>query len=304
MIVTAISATIIFAIVIGASSAHSAHEYTVTRSDVLTGVTVSGTARCAQKTAVATELLATVKNIPVTEGQKVNPGDILMELDDRVVAAECAKALASVDLARQEVAEVKAGSRKEEITKAQQAIEQAQSKLSFAEADIHRQDQVSLNRFRNRHLGFVFQDDLLLGHLTALENVMVPARISRQETGAVRQRAEDILHRVGLGERMKHRPGELSGGQRQRVNIARALINSPDLLLADEPTARLDQANGKAIVQLLMELNEQLNVTILMVTHEREVARQADRIIEFLDGRIVSDLPVDDDNTRKRRDSQ
>jgi len=155
--------------------------------------------------------------------------------------------------------------------------------------DVHRLDGWGLNRFRNRHLGFVFQDDLLLGHLTALENVMLPARIARVGARRARRRAEALLGRVGLTGRMRHLPGQLSGGQRQRVNLARALINEPAVLLADEPTARLDQTTGQGIVQLLVELNRQLGVTILMVTHEHELATKATRIIEFLDGMIVWD---------------
>lgn len=155
--------------------------------------------------------------------------------------------------------------------------------------DVHRLGQRALNRFRNEHLGFIFQDDLLLGHLTALENVMVPGRIARHPVRALRDRAAELLERVGLADRMRHTPGQLSGGQRQRVNLARALVNRPALLLADEPTARLDQATGEGIVSLLAELNEQLGVTILMVTHERELADRARRVVEFRDGRIVAD---------------
>jgi len=155
--------------------------------------------------------------------------------------------------------------------------------------DVHRLGEPGVNRFRNRHLGFVFQDDLLFGHLTALENVMLPARIARKPAGRTRRRARALLEQTGLGDRMQHLPGQLSGGQRQRVNLARALINEPALLLADEPTARLDQATGQGIVQLLVELNGQFGVTILMVTHEHELAGKASRIIEFLDGTIVSD---------------
>ena len=159
--------------------------------------------------------------------------------------------------------------------------------------DVHRLGQRQVNRFRNRNLGFIFQDDLLLPHLTALENVMLPARVARTSDAEARRRAVDLLDQVGLGQRMAHRPGELSGGQRQRVTIARALVNDPALLLADEPTARLDQATGQGIVDLLAELNRQLGVTMLIVTHEPSVAGRARRIVEFLDGRIVSDHAVD-----------
>jgi ABC-type lipoprotein export system ATPase subunit len=162
--------------------------------------------------------------------------------------------------------------------------------VTISGVDVHRLAQRALNQFRNRHLGFIFQDDLLLPHLTALENVMLPGRIARKPDRVNRARSEELLKRVELADRITHRPGELSGGQRQRVNLARALVNSPELLLADEPTARLDQATGQGIVELLTELNEQLGVTILMVTHEGEVAARAARTVRFLDGRIVSDI--------------
>ncbi len=162
--------------------------------------------------------------------------------------------------------------------------------VTISGVDVHRLGQRALNQFRNRHLGFIFQDDLLLPHLTALENVMLPGRIARKPDRVNRARSEELLNKVQLADRITHRPGELSGGQRQRVNLARALVNSPELLLADEPTARLDQATGQGIVELLTELNEQLGVTILMVTHEGEVAARAARTLRFLDGRIVSDV--------------
>jgi ABC-type lipoprotein export system ATPase subunit len=165
--------------------------------------------------------------------------------------------------------------------------------IRIDDVDVHDLGEKALNRFRNRHLGFIFQDDLLLPQLDALENVMMPGRIARKPLKPLRTMARDLLDRVGLADRMHHRPGELSGGQRQRVNLARALTNGPKLLLADEPTARLDSSTGQAIVELLVELNEQLGVTILMVTHEHHVAQQARRIVEFLDGRVDVDRRTD-----------
>jgi len=167
----------------------------------------------------------------------------------------------------------------------------SEGRVLIAGVDVHQLPERQLNHFRNRNLGFIFQDDLLLPHLTALDNVMLPGRVGRLPHGRLRRTAEGLLARVGLADRMNHLPGQLSGGQKQRVNLARALINDPAMLLADEPTARLDQAAGQNIVRLLLELNEQMGVTILMVTHERDVAAQARRTIEFLDGRIVSDRP-------------
>jgi ABC-type lipoprotein export system ATPase subunit len=165
----------------------------------------------------------------------------------------------------------------------------SQGRVLIDGVDVHRLPQRRLNEFRNGNLGFIFQDDLLLPHLTALENVMLPARVARMSRRKVRARARDLLACVGLADRASHTPGELSGGQRQRVNIARALVNDPTLLLADEPTARLDQATGRSIIALLVELNRLLRVTILMVTHEREVADRTRRVVELIDGRVVSD---------------
>jgi ABC-type lipoprotein export system ATPase subunit len=162
-------------------------------------------------------------------------------------------------------------------------------RVAIGGLQVHDMVDRALDLFRNEHLGFVFQDDLLLENLTALENVMIPGRIGRRKLKLVRRRAVELLDRVGLIDRMDHRPGQLSGGQRQRVNLARALMNEPDLLLADEPTARLDQKTGEEIIALLEELNQQLGITILMVTHDQDMAGRAGRRVEFLDGRIVSD---------------
>lgn len=162
-------------------------------------------------------------------------------------------------------------------------------RVAIGGLQVHDMVDRALDLFRNEHLGFVFQDDLLLENLTALENVMIPGRIGRRKPRLVRRRAVELLDRVGLIDRMDHRPGQLSGGQRQRVNLARALMNEPDLLLADEPTARLDQKTGEEIIALLEELNQQLGITILMVTHDQDMAGRAGRRVEFLDGRIVSD---------------
>lgn len=161
--------------------------------------------------------------------------------------------------------------------------------VRIAGLDVNGLNDRALDLFRNRHLGFVFQDDLLLGHLTALENVLMPGWIGRHRARQMRDKARSLLERVGLADRMKHLPGELSGGQRQRVNLARALLNDPDLILADEPTARLDQTTGGEILDLLQELNRQMGITVLMVTHDQGMAGRAGRVVEFLDGKIVAD---------------
>jgi putative ABC transport system ATP-binding protein len=149
-----------------------------------------------------------------------------------------------------------------------------------------------LAEVRNRHIGFVFQSFHLLPRQTALENVMLPLVYRRSDPLRVderRRRAEATLRQVGLGERMSHRPSELSGGQRQRVAIARALINEPSILFADEPTGNLDSKTSDEILALLVRLNRELGRTVIVVTHEPDVAARCDRIIQLRDGRVVSD---------------
>ena len=146
---------------------------------------------------------------------------------------------------------------------------------------------------RNREIGFVFQGFNLLPRTPAIENVELPLiytrGLSRRER---RVRAADALRAVGLGDRLGHRANQLSGGQQQRVAIARALVNNPTLLLADEPTGNLDSRTSLEIVDILQRLNVERNLTILLVTHERDIAQYASRLVSFLDGRIRSDEPV------------
>ena len=143
-----------------------------------------------------------------------------------------------------------------------------------------------LASFRNREIGFVFQFHHLLPEFTALENVMMPGLIARQARQECRERAEAILLRVGLQDRLRHRPGELSGGEQQRVALARALSLSPRLLLGDEPTGNLDTKTGRAIHDLFFELNRELGMTLLLVTHNDELAGRAFRKLRMVDGRI------------------
>ncbi|MGL4253836.1 MAG: ABC transporter ATP-binding protein [Fusobacteriaceae bacterium] len=145
-----------------------------------------------------------------------------------------------------------------------------------------------LSHIRNEKIGFVFQSFNLLAKFTALENVELPliyAGISHSER---RERAEEVLKKVGLGDRMHHRPNELSGGQRQRVAVARALINNPAIILADEPTGNLDSTSEKEVMELFRELNDQ-GKTIIIVTHEPEIGKKCRRVIHFKDGEILSD---------------
>lgn len=143
-----------------------------------------------------------------------------------------------------------------------------------------------LAEVRNRRIGFVFQSFNLLPRASALENVELPLLYGRVPKPA--EIALQALERVGLAHRAKHKPTELSGGERQRVAIARALVNSPAIILADEPTGNLDSVTGKEIMELFQELNEEA-VTLILVTHEREVAQQAKRIMQMKDGKIIAD---------------
>lgn len=146
-----------------------------------------------------------------------------------------------------------------------------------------------LAAIRNKNIGFVFQQFNLLPRITIRRNVEMPLLYAGKTDGhggALSQRAEAILNAVGLGERLEHRPSELSGGQQQRVAIARALINEPDLILADEPTGNLDSHTGAEIMSLLLKLNQERNLTLVIVTHDPSIAAQTQRVIHLRDGLI------------------
>jgi lipoprotein-releasing system ATP-binding protein len=142
--------------------------------------------------------------------------------------------------------------------------------------------------FRNRHLGFVFQFHQLLPEFTALENVMMPALIHKDSEREARARAEKLLSDLGLSERMSHKPNELSGGEKQRVAAARAMMMNPDVILADEPSGSLDEANKRELHALLQEMRNRFGQTIVIVTHDKELAAISDRVIELRDGRVNS----------------
>ena len=146
-----------------------------------------------------------------------------------------------------------------------------------------------LARFRNREIGFVFQFHHLLEEFNALENVLMPALIAGVKMAKIRQRAMKILTRVGLAERWSHRPGELSGGEQQRVAVARALMNEPKLILADEPSGNLDTASANDLHNLLWQLTRNEGRTIIVVTHNLQLASLADRIIRIDDGQITEE---------------
>lgn len=144
-----------------------------------------------------------------------------------------------------------------------------------------------LSAFRNTHLGFVFQFHRLLPEFNALENVMMPAWIAGNKGEGAQARATHLLEELGLGHRLEHNPSELSGGEQQRVAVARALMNEPSVLLADEPSGNLDSENASALHDLFFDLRERLGQTIVLVTHNEDLANRADRMLRMADGRFV-----------------
>jgi ABC-type lipoprotein export system ATPase subunit len=159
--------------------------------------------------------------------------------------------------------------------------------IFFDEQNLAKFSESELTHFRNRRVGFIFQAYHLLPELDALENVCLPARVARISASEAEKRGRELLSRVGLGERMEHKPSELSGGEQQRVAIARALINEPELLLADEPTGNLDSHTGGEIIELLKNLRVERQMTLIIATHDAKVAAHSQRVIELADGRIT-----------------
>ena len=152
--------------------------------------------------------------------------------------------------------------------------------------DVFAMKDKELAAFRNQHIGFIFQFHQLLPEFTALENVCIPAMIAREKENEYKARATQLLTELGLGDRLHHKPNALSGGEKQRVAAARALMMHPDIILADEPTGSLDTQNKKELSELLLKLRKEYGQTILLVTHDKELAGIADRIIEIKDGII------------------
>ncbi len=158
--------------------------------------------------------------------------------------------------------------------------------LSILGKDVSNLSVEELSGFRNRHIGFIFQLHNLLPEFTALENVMMPLLIRRVRPSEARKRAVDAIDRFNLCDRLHHKPGELSGGECQRIAVARAIVSMPDMILADEPTGSLDSANSRRLTELLFELGREFKTTIIIVTHDREIASLTERTISLRDGRI------------------
>ena len=171
-------------------------------------------------------------------------------------------------------------------------LEKANSgKVFIGDNDLSKLSEKKLSDFRNKNIGFVFQFHQLLPEFTALENVMIPALIGNAKHGAAEKRAKELLQMMGLSERMEHKPAELSGGEKQRVAVARALINNPIVVFADEPSGSLDTDNKAELHALFFELRDKLNQTFVIVTHDEQLASITDRTIHMMDGKIADNIP-------------
>ncbi|MFA7116163.1 MAG: ABC transporter ATP-binding protein [Bacteroidales bacterium] len=162
-----------------------------------------------------------------------------------------------------------------------------QGKVIIDNTDVFKLSSDKLSNFRNKKIGFVFQFHHLLPEFDALENVMIPALIAKENTADVKKKAIDILTKIGLGERIHHNPSELSGGEQQRVAIARAIINNPSILFADEPSGNLDSKTKENIHRLFFKLRDMLGITIIIVTHDKDLAKMCDRMMQMKDGLFI-----------------
>ena len=162
------------------------------------------------------------------------------------------------------------------------------AELKINNIDLLQLKDKSLSNFRNKHIGFIFQFHQLLPEFTALENVCIPAFIANKSKKEAETKAKELLTFLGLADRIQHKPNELSGGEQQRVAVARALVNDPDVIFADEPSGNLDSASAKNLHELFFELRKKFNQTFVIVTHNQELAEMADRKLEMKDGKIIN----------------
>lgn len=176
--------------------------------------------------------------------------------------------------------------------------------LTIANTDVTRLSSSALSHFRNTHIGFIFQFHQLLPEFTALENVMMPALIAGTSKRAARERATQLLAYMGLEDRAEHKPAALSGGEKQRVAAARALMNEPDIIFADEPTGSLDSKNRAELQELFFQLRRDLGQTFVIVTHDETFAQQCDRCIHMVDGRISDDTTAPSEEREPKGDEQ
>lgn len=196
----------------------------------------------------------------------------------------------TVSIAPKEVISIvgKSGAGKSTLLHLMGTLDQAdQGRVSLIDTEVSNLSKAALARFRNKHIGFVFQFHHLLPEFTALENVCLPAMISGTSKKEAEPRAKELLGYLGLSDRMDHKPMALSGGEQQRVAVARALINQPAIVLADEPSGNLDSQSGKDLHQLFFRLRDDFGITFVIVTHNEELASQCDRRLVMADGKLV-----------------
>lgn len=166
-------------------------------------------------------------------------------------------------------------------------LKEQEFELSLNDVSLKDLSDKQLSEFRNKHIGFIFQFHQLLPEFTALENVCIPAFINKKSKQEAQEKAKQILSFLGLSHRINHKPNELSGGEQQRVAVARALINNPSVILADEPSGNLDTESAKSLHELFFKLRDELNQTFVLVTHNEELANMADRKLTMIDGKMI-----------------